>query len=100
MAKAPSERTGLFILRDKDASARGKDTTAVNRSASVSTWKSPPQASVKELAMESPRPLPPSVRLASPRTNRAVRSTPSGSSSREVLRRLASALPAPVFRER
>ncbi len=50
--------------------------------------------------MERPKPLPPSVRLASPRTNRAVRSTPVGSSSREVLRRLASALPASVFKER
>ena len=84
----------------------------MNKSASVSTWKSPPQASVKELAMERPKPLPPSVRLASPRTNRAVRSTPVGSSSREGLRRLAylslktevgrlaSALPTSVFKER
>ena len=52
-------------MKAQDSSARGKDTTAVNKSASVSTWKSPPQASVKELAMERPKPLPPSVRLAS-----------------------------------
>ena len=78
----------------------GKLTMTVKRSAMVSTRKVPPQASVKELAIERPKPLPPSGRLASPRTNRAVRSTPVGSSSREVLRRLASALPTSVFKER
>ena len=84
-------------------SHRGKVTTAVKRSAMVSTRKAPPQASVKDLAMLSPRPLPPSVRLPSPRTNRAVKSTPSGSSLREVFRRLTSACPAAgtaVFRVR
>ena len=70
---------------------RGKETAAVNRSAWVWTEKAPPQASVKVRAMDRPRPLPPSVRLSSPRTNRSVRSTPSGSSSLEVLRTMAVA---------
>ena len=77
----------------------GKLTMAVNRSAMVSTRKVP-QASVKLLATDSPKPVPPSVRLSSPRTNRAVKSTPSGSSLREVLQREATAALSVVFRER
>ena len=78
----------------------GKLTMAVKRSAMVSTRKVPPQASVKLLATDRPKPVPPSVRLSSPRTNRAVKSTPSGSSLREVLRMEATAALSVVFRER
>ncbi len=45
---------------------QGKETRAVKRSAWVSTWNRPPQAWTKLEAMDSPRPLPPSVRLSSP----------------------------------
>lgn len=79
---------------------KGKLTMAVKRSAMVSTRKVPPQASVKLLATDRPKPVPPSVRLSSPRTNRAVKSTPSGSSLREVLQREATAALSVVFRER
>ena len=95
----PSKVSGLGDPLHRSG-ARGKDTRTVNRSATVSTVSVPPQASVKLRAMDRPSPLPPSVRLASPRTNRAVKSTSAGSSCREVLRRLASALPCSAFRVR
>ena len=47
-------------------SVRSSATEAQNRSASARTEKLPPQASVKLLAMERPRPLPSPVREASP----------------------------------
>ena len=68
LAFAPVEGgPGIFY-----GSVTGKVTTAINRSASVDTVSVPPQARVKDSAMDSPRPEPPSVRLSSPRTKRAV----------------------------
>ena len=72
--------------------AKGKVTVTVKRSATVSTESLPPQASVKDDAMERPSPAPPSVRLSSPRVKRAVKSIPVGRSVAEVFRTMTQAV--------
>ena len=51
---------------------RGILTSAEKTSPSMLTLNSPPQASVKLRAIESPRPLPSEVLASSPRTNLSV----------------------------
>ena len=69
----------------------------MNKSPSVWTLNRPPQASVKLLAMDSPRPLPSVVRFWSPRTKRAVRwSASMVISLREMFRIITVARPPPA----